>query len=194
MESEDQPGAEPLGIGGWHIEQDGWISVPTEDSAVSLHVRLQPGEDGRFVISSMLLDARAGVTADLLRQVQPARIEASFNLRGDARTLSHEVAADVLGAGRVDDDITLGELRRRTQVMPPEDRQGRTPLGRPDGTDTEGFYRRVAEAYRDAASDSRRPAAVLAEEAGVPVTTVHRWIREARRRNFLPSGQKGKAG
>ena len=33
---------------------------------------------------------------------------------------------------------------------------------------------------------------VLAEEANVPVRTVHGWIREARRRGFLPPGKQGR--
>jgi len=28
----------------------------------------------------------------------------------------------------------------------------------------------------------------------VPVTTAHRWVKEARRRGFLPPGQKGRRG
>src|SRR5262249_17383009 len=56
----------------------------------------------------------------------------------------------------------------------------RAPLSRPDGTDPEGFSRRVAEAYNEAIPTTSKPAVALAEEAGVPVVTVHRWIREAR--------------
>jgi hypothetical protein len=64
----------------------------------------------------------------------------------------------------------------------------------PDGSNPDGFYRQVAEAYRDAVQDTRKVAVVLAEEAGVPVGTVHRWILEARRRGFLPSARQGRAG
>jgi transposase len=39
------------------------------------------------------------------------------------------------------------------------------------------------------------PAQTIAEANGVPVTTVHRWIREARRRGSLPPARgKGQAG
>jgi hypothetical protein len=68
------------------------------------------------------------------------------------------------------------------------------PLTRPDRTDPEGFSRRVAAAYREVATTSHRPAAILALQAGVPVATVHRWIREARQRGFLPPARKGRAG
>lgn len=69
--------------------------------------------------------------------------------------------------------------------------QGRQPLGRPDGR--EHFYRMVAEAYRSAAAESSRPAILLAEENGVPVETVRRWVKEARRRGHLTRGRKGRA-
>lgn len=70
----------------------------------------------------------------------------------------------------------------------------REPLSRPDGTDPEAFAKQVARAYNEAIVTSPSPAKLLAEEAGVPVTTVHRWIREARRRGALPPARKGRAG
>lgn len=70
----------------------------------------------------------------------------------------------------------------------------RAPLTRPDGTDPDGFSRRVAAAYREAYKRTRTPAKALAEEAGVPVTTVHRWVREARRSGHLPKARRGRAG
>ena len=195
---------QPAGASGWYVAADGWVSVPGPDERTALRVRIQPAAGGRFVITDMLLSGRK-LTADLLRQVQLSRIEAIFNLYADtleAQTGSYVTAADgeldkllavdALKTGRPDDDLTVGELRRRTpRVLPAEQR---TPLTRPDGSDPDGYYRRVAAAYRSAATQSSRPAMVLAAEAGVPVTSVHRWVREARRRGFLPPAEKGKAG
>lgn len=73
-------------------------------------------------------------------------------------------------------------------------RRRRKPLTRPDGTDPDGFSQRVAEAYNDTILTTSKPAPVLAEEADVPVTTVHRWIAEARRRGHLPPARRGRAG
>jgi hypothetical protein len=53
----------------------------------------------------------------------------------------------------------------------------------------DSFYRRVAELYTLAAAHNAGPAVLLAKANGVPVTTVHRWIREARARGILPSGK-----
>lgn len=65
------------------------------------------------------------------------------------------------------------------------------PLSRPDGSNPDGFYRQVAEAYRDVLQTTPKVAKALAEEADVPVGTVHRWVMESRRRGFLPPGPPG---
>jgi hypothetical protein len=66
----------------------------------------------------------------------------------------------------------------------------------PDPPRPDSFYEKVGEVYSKlAASGSRRPAQDIAEANGIAnVTTVHRWIREARDRDLLPDGQRGKAG
>jgi hypothetical protein len=68
---------------------------------------------------------------------------------------------------------------------------GAESLAGPKGDD---FYRFVGEVYGKAATVSTRPAAELAKAWEVPVTTVHRWIREARRRGHLPPAEPGRRG
>lgn len=75
----------------------------------------------------------------------------------------------------------------RIQLPPAEIGTGQR--GRPDS-----FYRDIAHAYLQLAQSTARPAAELAEVGGVPVTTAHRWVKEARRRGFLPPGRPGRAG
>lgn len=70
----------------------------------------------------------------------------------------------------------------------------REPLARPDGTDPDAFSLRVAKAYNALVVTTSAPAKAIADEAGVPVGTVHRWIREARQRGHLPPARKGRAG
>ena len=61
--------------------------------------------------------------------------------------------------------------------------------GRPDE-----FYEAVARGFGYLASVSKRPAQDMAEANGVPVTTVHGWVKEARRRGFLPAGERSRKG
>jgi hypothetical protein len=48
----------------------------------------------------------------------------------------------------------------------------------------DGFYQAVAEEYEENSAPGF--AKRMAAQEDVPVTTVHRWIKEARRRGFLP--------
>lgn len=65
------------------------------------------------------------------------------------------------------------------------------PSGRPYPSD---FYQEVALIYRRLAETERDPATQIAVANDVPVTTVHRWIREARDRGFLGRAQAGRRG
>jgi hypothetical protein len=57
------------------------------------------------------------------------------------------------------------------------------------------FYGVVAATYHRAVLRRLAPAQTIAEANDVPVTTVHRWIREARRRGLLPPARaRGQAG
>ena len=88
----------------------------------------------------------------------------------------------------------MNRARRKARRETEEPQEPRQPLTRPDRSDPDGFYRQVADAYRDVVKSTSKVAVVLAEEADVPVGTVHRWILEARRRGFLPTARQGRVG
>ncbi len=56
------------------------------------------------------------------------------------------------------------------------------------------FYEGVARIFARLVWTSERPAVEIAEANEVPTTTVHAWVREARKRGFLGEGTKGRAG
>jgi hypothetical protein len=89
-------------------------------------------------------------------------------------------------------DRTANNLREILDGLDELPLPRRTAGARPE--DPDAFYKRVALRYARVVEDTHAPAPVLAEEAGVPVTTVHRWIREARRRGYLPPARRGAAG
>lgn len=88
-------------------------------------------------------------------------------------------------------DTALGRAREHQATLPTgtTTRRTRPPLTRPDGTDPDGFARRVAEAYADAVAARQSPAEAIREEADVPLATARGWIREARRRGALAPGR-----
>ena len=83
--------------------------------------------------------------------------------------------------------IPSGDAQR---VFKGGEKRTRSPLTRPGRAGDDDFYRRVSDAYLEAMMTTRAVAPVLAAEADVPVRTVHGWIREARRRGFLPPARQ----
>ncbi|MEV1088022.1 hypothetical protein [Streptomyces microflavus] len=77
----------------------------------------------------------------------------------------------------------------------PSDPQTTLPaIQPPEGRITDDFLQEVAEAYRWFVAAKKAPAPGIAELSGTPVRTVHRWVSEARRREFLPPARRGQAG
>lgn len=99
--------------------------------------------------------------------------------------LLHEPGASTVGLEDGVGDVA-GAMHRRGIAA----RLGRIP----EPPYHDDFYRRVAASYSALARQVPNPAAELAEENELPVTTVHTWVKQARRRGFLPPGRKGKAG
>ncbi|MFE9699068.1 hypothetical protein [Streptomyces sp. NPDC006270] len=75
-----------------------------------------------------------------------------------------------------------------------EPRGGLPVVRAPQGRLTDEHLQDVADAYRWFTNASKSPAPAIADMAGVPVRTVHRWVYEARKRGFLPPARAGRAG
>lgn len=80
-------------------------------------------------------------------------------------------------------------LRYGRPEEPPPPIRLRVPKG--SGRRPDDFYRQVGAAYEYLAEQMKAPAAEIARKNRVPITTAHRWVREARARGFLPPGRKG---
>lgn len=173
------------------VATDGWVTLPGALGASGLHLRVRLADDGRLVITDMFLHGDE-LTAEMVRGISISRLEAQIN----AGVMSRRWAQGAQH-NRDDKDVTLRKLRARVRSISAQrlvskiEREG---LARPTGQDPEEFYRLVARAYSDYAAETKAPAKALAAEAKVPTTTAHRWVREARRRGFLPPARKGKAG
>ncbi|MEV4170245.1 hypothetical protein [Nonomuraea sp. NPDC049709] len=162
-----------------------WRQEPPLSGTVLVQVAVAAG--GRLVLTGLRIDGAP--TAGLLRSIPVGRIEVAANAQLTA----------------VDDVITPVTVSRLRQTELPSldgagwemtapDRAVPRPApvrkrGRPDD-----FYREIADTYHELAQVSARPAAELAELRDVPITTAHRWVKEARRRGFLPPGRPGTSG
>lgn len=173
---------------------DGWFVLNGPPyGADGLHVHGSRNADGRWVITDLYLHGKA-LSVETMRGISIPKIEATMaRLARDPQLLANISGDD-------DEKLTIGDLRERASQVAAMQRElgrhgeARAPLGRPGTEDSEVFYARVARAYGDYATETTAPAKAMAAEAGVPVTTVHRWIREARRRGLLPPARKGRAG
>lgn len=169
----------------------GWITfrIP-EEPGVTVAVRCDEDANGHFRIRGLLIGGDP-VNAKTLRLLSIARMEAFVN----SRTVAAFVPSILRAAPTGDDFLQSwpgvgkkGKTRRQRVVTNPSLR-----LDRPDGQDPDSFYAEVARVYEYAITRTKSPAVYIADASQVPVATVRRWIAEARRREHLPAGHKGKA-
>jgi hypothetical protein len=184
-----------MASGGVTYFQGGWVRYYDSQHPEPVWVRVQETPEGRLVIRELYLTAdndlgSERIDTDQLRRLSPARIEATLN-----RSAEKALILELL-------DTAPGPKEPRGPAKPSPMVRGSVsghvhgeglvpPPGRPR---PDSFYQQVASDYLAAASVSARPAVNLAKGAGVPVTTVRGWVAEARRRGFLPPGQKGRRG
>ncbi|GAA3298110.1 hypothetical protein Dvina_52515 [Dactylosporangium vinaceum] len=173
---------------------DGWYEWRQDEPplAGTVLVRVAVGAGGRLVLTGLRIDGTP--SAELLRAIPVGRIEAAAN----AQLAADEVAGSTTAVVRVREapvgpplaaDIGWEMVEPALAVVRTAAPESVRLRGRPDV-----FYRRVADVYLEYAQESPRPACDLADQHGVPVSTAHRWVKEARRRGFLPPGRPGKSG
>ncbi len=121
------------------------------------------------------------------RAVPVARIEASLaaRVRGVEWAQKQSSPHSPMGLRQQLDRIDPGtpespSCRSRAAIQPPS---------RPVPSE---FYADVALAYREYSQQTTRPTVEIAREAGVGLRTAQGWVAEARRRQHLPPGQRGR--
>ena len=141
---------------------------------------------GRLVITDLVVKAER-VTGRALALIPLGRIEEIVNRAELAEGVRRSIETD--GS---DDDAgrTLADLQRSGEMSAGASRPRRSrrpgPLIVPAGRSyPDEFYERVAEAYAAHAALGSRPAMAMAELNEVPASTVHRWVKEARRRGVM---------
>jgi hypothetical protein len=183
--------------------EDGWVlwsrSVPGTTEGLTVLAKLYADKKGdRSEIVELHITGRR-LTTDKLRSIPLGHIEAIATTDPNVTPSDRETppapmsqAANALG--RRKDQLLLDAAHRKAEEADRKARQPHEPLTRPNGSNPDAFYQQVAEAYRDVVQITPKVAKALADEANVPVGTVHRWVLEARRRGFLPPARQGRAG
>lgn len=153
----------------------------TRDPAIELRELHVSADSGTAVFNS-----------PLLRTIPIGRMTAAVNRPSVVAQLRPLMPSSVLfSSGLPGSGLVLWTLppRREDAALTLPDVKVNDDYGR--GRKPDDFYRHVAELYLLVASVSNSPARDLAAENGVPVTTVHRWLKEARVRGHLklPTGE-----
>jgi hypothetical protein len=175
------------GISGWAA----YHSAEIKERGVYVLLRVGPESsalDAPIEVRELRLtadtDKGSVFNSPLLRTIPFARIVAAVNrptvveeLRSRLALSNMVMDGDFPGSGQwayVLPPRKKTTLRPRLRVKDPGTRR------KPDD-----FYKRIGALYLDQASISDRPAQDIAEANGLPVTTVHRWLKEARNRGLL---------
>lgn len=175
--------------------QGGWVRHYDSQHPEPVWVRVQPTPEGRLVIRELYLTAdndlgSERIDTEQLRRLSPSRIEATLN-RPEEKALILERIDKAPGPKEPHGPAKRTPMVRSETSWDVHGEGLVPPPGRPR---PDSFYQKVASEYLEAASVSARPSVNLATGAGVPVSTVRGWVAEARRRGFLPPGQKGRRG
>jgi hypothetical protein len=180
------------------LEGDGWIRFD------ELGVRARFVErDGRFVpVGVELIDSVLTIRA--LQQIPFGRIEAAANearvaeelrqqrnaaIGAKARQEGEDAASWYIGAIVSTPAVTI-DLRRSDEAR----KKLKAILASEPTRYGDEFYRMFSSVYGMEAAQSPRPAAVLAEDLGVTVGRVWRWVRVCRSKGYLAPSRIGKEG
>jgi hypothetical protein len=150
---------------------------------------LEGGPDGRLVVRSVELQSHADrLDVEQWRAFPLARVESEANQPDMYQLLwEHRHMKPPTDDPRLEINARAMAAKRR---LPMRSLHEWTEL---PGKKPDAFYKQVAARYRYYVAHGMAPAKEIAEDSDLPVTTVHRWIREARRRKLLePTSTRGR--
>jgi hypothetical protein len=170
------------------VGDGGWVRArftPRDLPEQTVYIRFTPKQN-RWRAVELRLD---NPSQEVLRLIPLSRIEHAVNA---------SERADV-GAGQIAFGLAIGHENRSPQDLRAHFKNKRRKIVSPVKLErptsrrlTADFYRDVARAYTAAVEAGRNPRKALAESSATPADTVARWIRETRRRGYLPPAEPGK--
>ena len=167
----------------------GWAYLHQGDPRMVSFVQLYEEPSGRIVPRQLAVTDLRGVSGRELDRLPLGRIESAVN----NPAVADDVRARLIDASDGEADLMMYIHRRFAPIYTAhgQSRRPRNKLKIPKGPKRpDSFYQQVASAYSEVALLSGHPAKELAAANGVPVTTVHRWIKEARRRGLLAPSRR----
>jgi hypothetical protein len=176
-------------MSGWAIFRSAEFDPARRSLFVRFGRRVGDVAEPKIVVAEIYLARPTGVGLQVLRDLPLAKIEAAVNQPAHYA----EVLALLPPANRVMVPFPWKAESSWWFAKPPKRRAPRLRISIPSGQPKpDEFYQQVAERFAYLTTVSRRPATDLAEANGVKPTTVHGWVKEARRRGLLPSGERSR--
>ncbi len=188
----------------------GWAAYRTGQAAPRLLTvfarfgRVKP--DPRFVVRRLLLESGAvdsktsesplyvpgGIDARDLRSVPLGRLTAAVNRPGEYERVAALLQDHEAESMPFPEDLWTAEGWPWWVYAPAKPRSPRLKVKVPAGhRKPDSFYQKIGERFAYLSVVSERPATELAEANGVPTTTIHGWVREARRRGLMGPSERG---
>jgi len=202
----------------------GWVRYQAIDVEPAVFVRFADREGRLVTTELYVAADSGGLDPEHVRRLPLGRIEAWANesdmaegIRArledpgvDARTAMSYFASDF----SVKTDHWVARMYRAQRKGSGEPQPRQRPLTEPLGSVVyeipdapiaklnvpparpypDEFFKAVARVYSRLSAITRAPASIIADVNGVPVTSVHRWVKRARALGHLPPGQRGRAG
>jgi hypothetical protein len=170
------------------VGANGWLFWNLADLDVRIRVEDVDGAFRPATVAVTRFDGRP-VTGEELRAVPLRRLSDALTVKEVSKAVrdawSQRGAPDLSPA--TPRDVAL-ERVHDFPVREPTDKASTpttTSVATSRAKKDDAFYAGMADRYRTLSATSRRPAVELAEEEGVKVSTVHRWLREAKYREAL---------
>jgi hypothetical protein len=180
-------------------DASGWARFfsPVYEGADTVRVRFgRESKGGAWVAREIFVTFSHRVSGRTLRDLPVGRMEAAVNRPEHHAALSGLLPAEFTVMLPWPEDVPTPGGKIPWWIKPPRLQPEPAPdlalaipptVRKPDS-----FYEEVAGKFAYLATRSTRPANELADANDVPVTTVHGWVKEARRRGLLPSGERSR--
>jgi hypothetical protein len=165
-----------------------------------LRLRLGPDPDSTadkpaMTVREVWVDIKnARVGARVMRDLPLGRIEAAINQPLVYEALGSYVSIPTAVSIKFPSDLPDPDSGLDWWIIPPQSkrRAPRLKLRIPEGPGKkpDEFYRQVADRFTYLGTVSTRPANELAAANDVNVSTIHGWVKEARRRGLMPAADR----
>jgi hypothetical protein len=170
----------------------GWTYYDSDEEGQRVHLRFSEDERGRLRVTELHISRAAGISTSTMRTLPLGQIEAAANNEALAEKIKNSLRSPRPEQVELDEKFwaeraAIGPISLEPPpkvpalLRPPKMLRGQRY---PDE-----FYEELSALYGRVAGRRSDPVKWIADQNGLPVRIVHRWLTEARRRALLTPGR-----